>query len=51
MHINADVAALVLAVYLGNRNGFQSVPMQPHNLSMTVAGASMLWVGWFWFNA
>ena len=51
VHINAGVAALVLAVYLGNRNGFQSVPMPPHNLSMTVAGASMLWVGWFGFNA
>jgi len=51
VHINAGVAALVLAVYLGNRTGFQSVPMPPHNLSMTVAGASMLWVGWFGFNA
>ena len=51
VHINAGVAALILAVYLGNRNGFQSVPMPPHNLSMTVAGASMLWVGWFGFNA
>ncbi len=51
VHINAGVAALVLAVYLGNRNGFQSIPMPPHNLSMTVAGASMLWVGWFGFNA
>ena len=51
VHINAGVAALVLAIYLGNRNGFQSVPMPPHNLSMTVAGASMLWVGWFGFNA
>ncbi len=51
VHINAGVAALVLAIYLGNRTGFQSVPMPPHNLSMTVAGASMLWVGWFGFNA
>ena len=51
VHINAGVAALVLAVYLGNRTGFQTVPMPPHNLSMTVAGASMLWVGWFGFNA
>jgi len=51
VHINAGVAALILAIYLGNRNGFQSVPMPPHNLSMTVAGASMLWVGWFGFNA
>ena len=51
VHINAGVAALILAIYFGNRNGFQSVPMPPHNLSMTVAGASMLWVGWFGFNA
>ena len=51
VHINAGVAALVLAIYLGNRTGFQNVPMPPHNLSMTVAGASMLWVGWFGFNA
>ena len=51
VHINAGVAALILAIYLGKRNGFQSVPMPPHNLSMTVAGASMLWVGWFGFNA
>ncbi len=51
VHINAGVAALVLAIYLGNRTGFQTVPMPPHNLSMTVAGASMLWVGWFGFNA
>tara|TARA_B100000035_G_scaffold314641_1_gene331551 strand:+ start:5321 stop:6613 length:1293 start_codon:yes stop_codon:yes gene_type:complete len=51
VHINAGVAALVLAIYLGNRTGFQTIPMPPHNLSMTVAGASMLWVGWFGFNA
>ena len=51
VHINAGVAALVAAVMLRERKGFPSTPMPPHNLSMTVAGASMLWVGWFGFNA
>ena len=51
VHINAGVAALVAAVMLRERKGFPSSPMPPHNLAMTVAGASMLWVGWFGFNA
>ncbi len=51
VHVNAGVAALVAAVVLGNRNGFPETPMPPHNLTMTFAGASMLWVGWFGFNA
>jgi Amt family ammonium transporter len=51
VHINAGVAALVAALVLGNRRGFPSVPMPPHNLPTTVAGAGMLWVGWFGFNA
>lgn len=51
VHINAGVAALVTAVYLGKRKGFPSVAMPPHNLTMTVTGAGMLWVGWFGFNA
>ena len=51
VHINAGVAALVAAVVLGNRRGFPQVAMPPHNLTMTVTGASMLWVGWFGFNA
>ena len=51
VHINAGVAALVAAVMLRERKGFPSTPMPPHNLAMTVAGASMLWVGWFGFNA
>ncbi|MBT8441027.1 MAG: ammonium transporter, partial [Gammaproteobacteria bacterium] len=50
VHVNAGVAALVAALVLGNRRGFPSEPMPPHNLTMTVAGASMLWVGWFGFN-
>ena len=51
VHVNAGVAALVAALVLGNRNGFPTTPMPPHNLTMTFAGASMLWVGWFGFNA
>lgn len=51
VHVNAGVAALVAALVLGNRNGFPETPMPPHNLTMTVTGASMLWVGWFGFNA
>jgi Amt family ammonium transporter len=51
VHINAGIAAMVAALVLGNRRGFQTVPMPPHNMTMTVAGAAMLWVGWFGFNA
>lgn len=51
VHITAGVAALVAALVLGNRKGFGTTPMPPHNLTMTVTGAGMLWVGWFGFNA
>ena len=51
VHINAGVAALVAAVVMRERKGFPTTPMPPHSLPMTVAGASMLWVGWFGFNA
>ena len=51
VHLNAGMAALVAAVVLGRRRGFPETPMPPHNLTLTVAGASMLWVGWFGFNA
>lgn len=51
VHINAGVAALVAALIIGNRNGFPDTPMPPHNMTLTVMGASMLWVGWFGFNA
>ncbi|MFL6670457.1 MAG: ammonium transporter, partial [Burkholderia ambifaria] len=51
VHINAGVAALVSALVLGPRRGFPQTPMLPHNMTMTVAGAGMLWVGWFGFNA
>jgi len=51
VHINAGIAALVAALMIGNRRGFPKTPMAPHNLPWTVAGACMLWVGWFGFNA
>ena len=51
VHINAGVAALVAALVLGKRKGYPTTAMPPHNLSLTVIGASMLWVGWFGFNA
>jgi len=51
VHITAGVAALVAALVMGNRHGFPRTAMPPHNLTMTVAGAGMLWVGWFGFNA
>jgi Amt family ammonium transporter len=50
VHITAGVASLVAALVLGPRKGFPSTPMPPHNMTMTVAGAGMLWVGWFGFN-
>ncbi len=50
VHITAGVAALVAAMVLGPRKGFPATPMPPHNLTMTIAGAGMLWVGWFGFN-
>ncbi|MDH3561116.1 MAG: ammonium transporter [Gammaproteobacteria bacterium] len=51
VHINAGVAAIVAALVLGRRRGFPTTAMPPHNLTMTVTGAGMLWVGWFGFNA
>ncbi|HIG56148.1 MAG TPA: ammonium transporter [Candidatus Latescibacteria bacterium] len=51
VHINAGVAALVAAIMIGKREGFGQVPLPPHSLTITVIGASMLWVGWFGFNA
>jgi len=51
VHITAGVAALVAAMSLGSRKGFGQTAMPPHNLTMTVTGAGMLWVGWFGFNA
>jgi Amt family ammonium transporter len=51
VHITAGVAAVVAAVMMGPRKGFGTTAMPPHNLTLTVAGAGMLWVGWFGFNA
>jgi Amt family ammonium transporter len=51
VHITSGVSALVCALYLGKRKGYQSEPMKPHNLVLSVIGACLLWVGWFGFNA
>jgi Amt family ammonium transporter len=51
VHINAGIAGLVGCLVIGNRRGFPNTPMPPHNLGYTLVGASMLWLGWFGFNA
>jgi Amt family ammonium transporter len=51
VHINAGVAGLVAAIVLGRRSGYPTTPMMPHSLTLSLVGASMLWVGWFGFNA
>jgi Amt family ammonium transporter len=51
VHLNAGAAALVCALVLGKRKGFPETAMPPHNMTMTITGACMLWVGWFGFNA
>jgi ammonium transporter, Amt family len=51
VHINAGVAGLMAALLVGRRDGHNRVPMPPHNLTLTLIGACMLWVGWFGFNA
>ena len=51
VHINAGIAGLVIAIMLGKRVGYGKEPMAPHNLTLTLIGAAMLWVGWFGFNA
>ena len=50
VHITAGVTAIVIAIVLGNRTGFPEKAMPPHSLALTVAGAGMLWFGWFGFN-
>jgi Amt family ammonium transporter len=50
VHITAGVASLVCALVIGTRSGFGKTAMPPHNMTMTVTGAGMLWVGWFGFN-
>ncbi len=51
VHMSSGFSALALAIFLGKRKGFGRDPMPPHNLPFTVIGASLLWVGWFGFNA
>jgi len=51
IHINSGVAALAAALILGKRQGYKQEPIYPHNLTLTVLGASILWFGWFGFNA
>jgi ammonium transporter, Amt family len=51
VHVSAGVSALVCALVLGKRRGFPQTAMTPHSLPLTMAGAGMLWVGWFGFNA
>ncbi|WP_349257598.1 ammonium transporter [Povalibacter sp.] len=51
VHINAGIAGLVAALVLGKRKGYPTTAMPPHNLGLTLVGASILWVGWFGFNA
>jgi Amt family ammonium transporter len=51
VHINAGVAGLVAALVIGKRNGYPAEPFLPHNLVLSVIGASFLWIGWFGFNA
>jgi Amt family ammonium transporter len=51
VHINAGIAGLVACIVLGKRKGFPTTAMPPHNLTLTLVGAAMLWVGWFGFNA
>lgn len=51
VHINAGIAGLVAAYMVGKRTGYGKEPMPPHNLTLTMVGAALLWVGWFGFNA
>ena len=51
VHINAGIAGLVACIVVGKRNGYGTEPMAPHNLTLSIIGASLLWVGWFGFNA
>jgi ammonium transporter, Amt family len=51
VHINSGVAGLMCALMVGKRHGYPSEPMPPHNLVLSMIGASLLWVGWFGFNA
>lgn len=50
VHLTAGLAALVAAIVVGKRTGYPDSPMFPHNMTMTITGTAMLWVGWFGFN-
>lgn len=51
VHVSSGVAALVAAILIGKRRGYKQEPMPPHNMTMTLLGAALLWFGWFGFNA
>jgi Amt family ammonium transporter len=51
VHISSGISAMAVALVIGARKGFRKIPMEPHNISMTVLGAVLLWFGWFGFNA
>ena len=51
VHVTAGIGALIFALVIGQREGFLTAPIMPHNLTMSFTGAGMLWVGWFGFNA
>ena len=51
IHITSGWSGLVIALMLGRRLGYGKLPMEPHNISLVVLGAALLWVGWFGFNA
>ncbi len=51
VHVNAGIAALACAIVIGKRKGYKVTPMIPHNLTLTLLGAGLLWFGWFGFNA
>jgi ammonium transporter, Amt family len=50
VHITAGISSLIAALFIGPRKGFPTTSMMPHNMTMTLTGAGMLWVGWFGFN-
>ena len=51
IHVNAGVAALAAVLVFGKRRGYGMEPMEPHDITMVVLGAAILWFGWFGFNA
>jgi Amt family ammonium transporter len=51
VHITSGTSAMIIALYLGKRRGYGEIPIEPHNIPMSVLGAGLLWFGWFGFNA